>query len=295
MSWQSLKIDAPGDIAEILSDALMELGAFSVSIEDAEAETDAERPVFAEPDTPPAELWRQTIVTALFVPDIVPKLILHKAEAALGLNHLNFTSVQIEDQDWVRLTQSQFDPIHICNDFWIVPSWHAAPQPDGINIVLDPGLAFGTGSHPTTHLCLAWLVEHLQQGETVLDYGCGSGILAIAAKKLGSGKTVGVDIDPQAIEASRNNAQQNNVSVHFALADVLTDFTADVVIANILAVPLEVLAPRLADACRSGGQIVLSGILPQQANEVSTIYSQWFNMQTPESLDNWVLLTGIKR
>jgi ribosomal protein L11 methyltransferase len=295
MGWQSLKIEAPGDIAESLSDALMKLGALSVSIEDADAETSAEQPVFAEPATPPPGLWRHTIVAALFAPNVVPEQVLHKAETALGLTRLQFTFEQIEDQDWVHLTQAQFNPIRIHNDLWIVPSWHAAPQPDAINIVLDPGLAFGTGSHPTTHLCLAWLAKHLQQDETVLDYGCGSGILAIAAKKLGGGKTVGVDIDPQAIQASRNNAQQNDVSVHFALADELSDFTADIVIANILSGPLKVLAPVLADACRSGGRIVLSGILTQQASEVSATYSQWFDMQTPESLDNWVLLTGEKR
>ncbi|TSA50616.1 MAG: 50S ribosomal protein L11 methyltransferase [Nitrosomonadales bacterium] len=294
MPWQSLRIEAGGDNAERLSDALMALGALSVSIEDADAETGMEQPIFGEPGTPPS-LWQHNVVSALFDLGAAPEQILQEVEAATGLHHLRYTIEQVAEQDWVRLTQSQFDPIRIRDDLWIVPSWHTAPQPGAINIVLDPGLAFGTGSHPTTHLCLSWLADNLKRGETVLDYGCGSGILAIAAKMLGAGATIGMDIDPQAMEASRNNAEQNKVSVRFMLADALTDITSDIVVANILTSPLKMLAPVLAQACRQGGRIALSGILQEQAGEVCAVYAQWFDMRAPVNMENWVLLTGSKR
>jgi ribosomal protein L11 methyltransferase len=295
MAWQSLKIEAGSDAAEALSDALMELGALSVGIEDADAETPDELPIFGEPGTGEPGVWKRNVVSALFDEEADVPALAQQASAAAGLNHPRYSIEAIPEQDWVRATQSQFNPIHICGKLWIVPSWHSSPQPEAINIVLDPGLAFGTGSHPTTHLCLAWLADNLGGGETVLDYGCGSGILAIAAKKLGAGETLGVDIDPQAIIASSRNAEQNSVDIRFCLPDSMPPDEADVVVANILSIPLKVLAPVLAQSCRSGGHIVLSGILTEQAGEVAAVYAPWFDMAPPVFRENWTLLTGKKR
>jgi ribosomal protein L11 methyltransferase len=295
MPWQSLEITAGEDVAESISDALMELGALSVSIEDADAETDSETPIFGEPGEAPPGMWRHNVVSALFDADADIDRVMVSLSEATGLRNLGYTVQAVEEQDWVRATQSQFDPIRIRDDLWIVPSWHDAPNPDALNIVLDPGLAFGTGSHPTTHLCLAWLADNLQGGESVLDYGCGSGILAIAAKLRGAGETIGVDIDPQAMVASRFNAENNGADVRFFLPDDMPTMITDVVVANILASPLKVLAPALASHCKPGGRIALSGILREQAEEVSAIYGEWFEMNPPQPLENWVLLTGRKK
>lgn len=295
MPWQSLEITAGEDVAESISDALMELGALSVSIEDADAETDSETPIFGEPGEAPPGMWRHNVVSALFDADADIDRVMVSLSEATGLRNLGYTVQAVEEQDWVRATQSQFDPIRIRDDLWIVPSWHDAPNPEALNIVLDPGLAFGTGSHPTTHLCLAWLADNLQGGESVLDYGCGSGILAIAAKLRGAGETIGVDIDPQAMVASRFNAENNGADVRFFLPDDMPTMITDVVVANILASPLKVLAPALASHCKSGGRIALSGILREQAEEVSAIYGEWFEMNPPQPLENWVLLTGRKK
>ncbi|GBG13948.1 ribosomal protein L11 methyltransferase [Novimethylophilus kurashikiensis] len=295
MAWQSLKIEADADNAETLSDALMELGALSVGIEDADAETPDELPIFGEPGIGEPGVWRRNVVSALFDDGLNLDEIALEAASAAGIAQPRFTIEAVPEQDWVRATQSQFDPIHIAGKMWIVPSWHDSPEPDAINIILDPGLAFGTGSHPTTHLCLAWLTDHLKAGESVLDYGCGSGILAIAAKKLGAGATAGVDIDPQAILSSRQNAEQNGVEADFYLPDELPATEADVIVANILSIPLKVLAPALAQACRPGGRIALSGILAEQAEDVSAVYAAWFDMAPPVFMENWTLLTGTKR
>lgn len=295
MAWQTLKIQASLESAEVLSDALMELGALSVSIEDADAETLNEQPVFGEPGEPPPGMWQHNVVSALFPPDAALDPLMLTLEEATDLGPLTYSIEVLEEQDWVRATQSQFEPIRIRDDLWIVPTWHAAPQLDALNIVLDPGLAFGTGSHPTTHLCLAWLADNIQGGESVLDYGCGSGILAIAAKMRGAGDVYGVDIDPFAIQASVDNATQNHVEIQFSLPDAHDFVPADVVVANILASPLKVLAPMLASSCKAGGKIALSGILREQAEEVMAIYQEWFEMQAPTPLENWVLLRGIKR
>jgi len=300
MSWISLRIEAKDNTADLLSDTLMELGALSASIEDANAETPDEQPIFGEPGDPPPGIWQQNVVSALFNDDVVVADIMHSLAQATGLQNLSFSTENIAEQDWVRATQSQFDPIRIRDDLWIVPTWHAAPNLDALNIVLDPGLAFGTGSHPTTHLCLAWLADHVKPEHTVLDYGCGSGILAIAAKKLGASSVVGVDIDSQAIIASGYNAEQNDVLARFYLpndlpADALLNGQADLVVANILSSALSVLAPALAAACKTGGKIALSGILREQTEQVSGIYAEWFNMEAPVFMDSWVLLTGTKK
>ncbi|MCB5185690.1 50S ribosomal protein L11 methyltransferase [Methylobacillus gramineus] len=295
MGWISLKIEAHDNNADQLSDALMELGALSAIIEDANAETPDEQPIFGEPGDPPPGIWQQNVVSALFDEDADIAGVLAELRTATGLEELIYSTETIAEQDWVRATQSQFEPIRIRDDLWIVPSWHDAPNAKALNIVLDPGLAFGTGSHPTTHLCLAWLADTIKTGETVLDYGCGSGILAIAASKLGAAQVIGVDIDAQAIQSSEYNATQNHVIADFFMADKLPSAQFDVVVANILSSALSVLAPALASASKSGGRIALSGILREQTEQVSAIYAEWFDMNPPTFMDSWVLLTGIRR
>lgn len=295
MGWQSLQIEADASSAESLSEALMALGALSTGIEDADAETPDETPIFGEPGSPDPGVWQRNIVSALFDEDADVDTILAQVEQAVGLPFPIFSVETIAEQDWVRATQSQFEPIPVGDNLWIVPSWHTSPDPNAINIVLDPGLAFGTGSHPTTHLCLSWLTRNIRGGESVCDYGCGSGILAIAAKKLGAGSTLGVDIDEQAIISSRHNADQNQVEALFCLPDAMPDFQADIVVANILSIPLRILAPALAAICKSGGRIALSGILAEQAESVMAVYKEWFDMATPEYREQWTFLSGIKR
>src|SRR3989338_3363375 len=252
MPWLTLTVDTDAKHAEALSDALLELGALSVDLLDADACTPDEQAIFGEPGEAPPGVWQHNRVSALFDADRDVPAILRKAA----------------DSDGVPLPQSQFEPIPISSRLWIVPTWHTPSDPDAINIVLDPGLAFGTGSHPTTRLCLRWLYDNLKGGETVLDYGCGSGILAIAALKLGAARAVGVDVDSQAVTASRDNAAANRVgNVQFYQPDnapqdsyekLLAGHPYDLVVANILTNPLRMLAPLLANATRQGGQIVLS-------------------------------------
>lgn len=295
MPWQSLRIGADAEHTEPLSDALMALGALSVGIEDADAETPDETPIFGEPGTGEPGVWRRNVVSALFEEDADLENIVYEAAKAVGIAPPPFSTEWIAEQDWVRTTQSQFDPIPITQNLWIVPTWHNIPHPESINIVLDPGLAFGTGSHPTTRLCLIWLAENVKGGEQVLDYGCGSGILAIAAKKLGAGETLGVDIDPQAIISSVQNAEQNKVITEFCLPDAMPTVQADILVANILSMPLKLLAPALANLVRQGGRIVLSGILEEQAEEIIAIYHTWFDMEAPVFMDNWTRLVGQRR
>jgi ribosomal protein L11 methyltransferase len=219
------------------------------------------------------------------------------AARTIGLHDTPSHRIEVlADNDWVRLKQSQLDPITISPRLWIVTTWHKTSLTSAINIALDPGLAFGTGSHPTTRLCLRWLDANLQGGESVLDYGCGSGILAIAAMKLGAAHAIGIDIDPQAVIASRDNAVANNVNhVEFFLPNKAPHRTYDLVVANILTNPLRMLAPLLANAAQPGGLIVLSGILEEQAQDVMDIYSQWFDMNQPVFEDGWSCLSGRKR
>lgn len=301
MSWLTLVVEADAAYAESLSESLLELGALSVDVHDAQAGTDAEQPVFGEPVSgaavqPPPSLWAHNSITALFPEDARPEEVLRRAVQAVGLAQMPAYRIDtLADTDWVRLTQSQFDPIRISDRLWIVPTWHTPSDPAAINIALDPGLAFGTGSHPTTQLCLRWMDAHLKGGERVLDYGCGSGILAIAAMKLGAASAIGVDLDPQAVQASRDNAAANRVVAHFYLPDEAPQFEADVVVANILTNPLKVLAPLLAASTRGGGRLVLSGILESQAGEIRRIYGEWFDFAEPTMEDGWVCLSGVKR
>jgi len=297
MSWLTLTADTDAQHAEALSEALLELGALSVDLLDADADTPDEQAIFGEPGEPPPGVWQHNRISALFEPNTDVATILAAAAQQIGLAQPPQYRVEpLDDHDWVRLTQSQFDPIPISERLWIVPTWHTPSNPDAINIALDPGLAFGTGSHPTTRLCLRWLDGHLQGGENVLDYGCGSGILAIAALKLGAASADGVDVDPQAIIASRDNAIANGVpQARFFLPDNAPSTPYDVVVANILTNPLRLLAPLLAHATKTGGRIVLSGILETQAQDVMGIYAQWFTLNPPVFEDGWTCLSGVRR
>jgi len=296
MPWQSVRLLVDSKQAEPLSDALIDAGALSVSLEDADAGTVDETPLFGEPDHPTAELWPHSVAVALFEADADVGAVLAEAARIAGVPApADYTIETVAEQDWVRLTQSQFDPIPISPRLWIVPTWHDAPDGNAINLKLDPGLAFGTGSHPTTRLCLAWLDDNLKGGETLLDYGCGSGVLAIAAARLGAGRIDGVDIDPQAVQASRDNAALNEITARFCLPGELAPGNYDVVVANILTNPLKGLAPLLAGRVRPGGRLVLSGILAEQAEDVMTVYRAWFDFDPPEVDEGWVRLAGTRR
>lgn len=298
MSWTEIIIHAPRQQAEQLSDALMEAGALSVSVEDADEGTSAEQPLFGEPGMEPLQsAWEHSRVVALTNADADHTEIMLAACVVCGLAaSLPFTLRTVAEQDWVRLTQSQFAPIHIGRRIWVVPSWHDAPEPEALVLELDPGLAFGTGSHPTTRLCMEWLEDHAPLGRSVLDYGCGSGILAMVANKLGAAHVDGVDIDPQAIESARYNSQRNLCSVNYYLPE---DFSQqhpstryDVVVANILSSPLKLMAPMLAGRLAAGGAMVLSGVLARQSNEVIAAYAPYINLSVWAEREGWVALAG---
>lgn len=323
--WVSVSLPADASRAEALSDALMAHGAISASIEDAWADTEHETPQFGEPGEAPATLWEQSRVVALFEPadDLLGRVAAAARDAGLeDLPEIELT--EVAEQDWVQLTQSQFEPIRINDRLWIVPSWHiedftlnrntierseltSSPpspgrepggrlsiDPKGSSCILqlDPGQAFGTGSHPTTRLCLEWLSETLQGGERVLDYGCGSGILAIAAAKLGAVEVVGVDIDDRALDSTRDNAATNNVFVQLRHSHEALDETFDVVVANILTNPLKVLAPLLANRVAPGGRMALSGVLESQAESVIDAYAPYVALHVGGCMDGWCRLEG---
>ncbi|MEO8564982.1 MAG: 50S ribosomal protein L11 methyltransferase [Betaproteobacteria bacterium] len=291
MPFVALRFDAPAATAEAWSDAMLAAGAASVDAADANAGTGHETPRYGEPGDA-GGLWALCRLTALFTADADLEASVRRAAASLGLEAPAFTLEALSEQDWVRRTQAQFGPLHIADNLWVIPSWHEPVDPHAINLELDPGLAFGTGSHPTTRLCLRWLAANLAPGQSVLDYGCGSGILAIAAAKLGAATVAGTDVDSQAIDASRANAARNGVSVRFALPDALAPDRVDIVVANILANPLRLLAPVLAARVREGGSIVLSGILEDQVAAVRGAYRRWFKLGAWGSDDGWVALTG---
>lgn len=296
MPWLCAILHVNEADVENLSDALLAAGALAVDVQDAAAGTAAERPLFAEPGETPAAGWHINRVGALFPVDADLYEAVPQALAEAGIDALAAFGVErIEDADWVRLTQSQFQPMRITPRLWVVPSWHDAPDPAAINIVLDPGVAFGTGAHPTTRLCLRWLDAVVTPETEVLDYGCGSGILAIAAMKLGARSAAGVDIDPQALLAAQDNAARNHVAASFSAAGDAQVGPARIVVANILANPLTVLAPLLAGLTLPGGRIALSGILAEQAQSVLEAYAGDFDMQPAATEEGWVLLTGIRR
>lgn len=302
MAWVEIIIEVALDQAENLSDALMEAGALSVSVEDADEGTDAEKPIFGEPGMEPEDnAWERSRVIALADTDIDHAQLVATAAAAISLTPTpTFTTRSVEEQDWVRLTQSQFEPIHIGKNIWVVPSWHEVPDANALVLELDPGLAFGTGSHPTTRLCMEWLEAHAPKDITVLDYGCGSGILAMVAKKLGAQKVVGVDIDPQAIESANFNAERNQCEIEFALPEAFGDtypspHQFNVVVANILSSPLKVMAPMLAGRVADGGSLILSGVLARQAEEVAAAYAPFIQLSVWQEREGWVALHGTKR
>lgn len=294
--WLSVSIATDAAHAEALSDALLALGALSVGVEDADAGTERETPQFGEPGSSPAPLWAHSRVIALFEKDADIPLIVAAAAGEAGLPATPpFEVSEIAEQDWVRLTQSQFEPIRVNERLWIVPSWHAAPDPGAINLELDPGLAFGTGSHPTTRLCLEWLCARMRDGASVLDYGCGSGILAIAAARLGAGRVTGVDIDENALLAAAGNAERNGVTLQLVHSAQPLDMQFDIVVANILTNPLCVLAPLLAERTRPGGLIALSGILAAQVGQVRQAYRSAFDLGVWAEKEGWALLEGVRK
>lgn len=297
MSWLTLSVRAEADYAEALSEMLLARGALCVDMLDADADTPDEQAIFDEPgELPRQHVWQHNLINALFENNADVDGILQASCADLGIDTPSAHNIEtLEENDWVRFTQAQFDPIRISQQLWIVPTWHTPADPAAINIVLDPGLAFGTGSHPTTRLCLRWLDENIKGGETVLDYGCGSGILAIAAMKLGAASAIGVDVDPQAVAASRDNASANQVHADFHLPNGVTISQYDVVVANILTNPLRALAPLLAGATKPHGRIVLSGILAEQADEIMSIYAQWFDLAPAVLEDGWCCVSGKKK
>ncbi len=296
MAWISVALTVDAGGVEALSDALLETGAVSVEVIDARAGTEQERALFAEPGESSTVPWELSRVSALFDAHADVAASVAAALRAAGLDPACAFDVEpVADQDWVRATQSQFQSVRVSPRLWVVPTWHAPPDPTAISLIIDPGLAFGTGTHPTTRLCLTWLDANLCGGESVLDYGCGSGILAIAAIKLGAARAAGVDVDPTALLAARHNAMQNRVEVQFENADQPAATVHDIVLANILANPLELLAPLLARATRGGGRIVLSGILEHQAEAVRDAYHEWFSMDTTQRDEGWVLLSGVKQ
>ena len=293
--WLNAILQTDAAHAEQLSDALMAAGAISVSVEDACAGTEHETPQFGEPGSPGTPLWETSRVVALFQPadDLRARIDAALTDARLAAP-ADIVFEAVAEQDWVRLTQSQFDPIRISGRLWIVPSWHVAPDPQAINLELDPGLAFGTGSHPTTRLCLEWLESQVSPGSSVLDYGCGSGILGIAALKLGAGDVLGVDIDPAALIAAEDNARRNGVTMRLARSSDVLDETFDRVVANILTNPLMLLAPLLTSRLKPAGRLALSGVLESQADQVIAAYAPWLPLVVGAVHEGWVRLEGMK-
>ena len=292
MPWLQVRLAISPEQAETYEDALLEVGAVSVTFMDAE-----DQPIF-EPDLNTTPLWSHTHLLALFEADTQAASVFAHLQLLTGTALPDHQAEVIEDQDWERSWMDNFHPMRFGQRLWIVPSWHAAPEPDAVNLLLDPGLAFGTGTHPTTALCLEWLDGQALQGSEVLDFGCGSGILAIAALLLGAKRAVGTDIDVQALEASRDNAGRNGIAVErFALhlPEDLPAMQADVLVANILAGPLVSLAPQLSGLVRPGGLLALSGILAEQGNEVAAAYAEHFELDPVANRDGWVRISGRRR
>ena len=292
MPWLQVRLAITPEQAAFYEDALLDVGAVSVTFMDAE-----DQPIF-EPDLGTTPLWTHTHLLALFEGDADAEQVLAHLRLLTGDELPEHQVERIEDQDWERSWMDNFQPMRFGRRLWIVPSWHAAPEPDAVNLLLDPGLAFGTGTHPTTALCLQWLDAQPLNGCTVLDFGCGSGILAIAALLLGAERAVGTDIDPQALEASRDNANRNGIDpAQFPvyLPQDLPAEQADVVVANILAGPLVQLAPQITALVKPGGRLALSGVLAEQADEVRAAYADAFVLDPTAEQDGWVRISGVRR
>jgi ribosomal protein L11 methyltransferase len=291
MPWIQMRLAIAPDQADPLEDLLLSLGAVSVTFMDA-----ADEPIF-EPDLGTTPLWTNTHLLALFEADTDSDAVLAQIGSCWP-SPLDVQVEQIEDQDWERSWMDNFHPMRFGQRLWIVPSWHAAPHAEAVNLLLDPGLAFGTGTHPTTALCLEWLDQAEVAGREIIDFGCGSGILAIAALLLGARHAVGTDIDPQAIEASRDNARRNHIAddlFDLYLPEAMPDAPADILLANILAGPLVSLAPQLAQRVRPGGYIVLSGILAEQTEEILAAYGGDFDLDPVAERDGWIRVSGTRR
>ncbi|MFP9462081.1 50S ribosomal protein L11 methyltransferase [Pectobacterium brasiliense] len=293
MPWIQLKINTSGNVAEQLGDVMMESGAVSVTFQDTH-----DNPVF-EPLPGETRLWGDTDAIALYdaETDMNAVIAMLEQEPLLGVGFKHKIE-QLEDKDWEREWMDNFHPMQFGKRLWICPSWRDIPDPAAVNVMLDPGLAFGTGTHPTTALCLQWLDGLDLEGKTIIDFGCGSGILAIAALKLGAARAIGIDIDPQAIQASRDNAQRNGVSERLELylpKDQPADLSADVVVANILAGPLRELAPLISDLPKAGGHLGLSGVLATQAEGVAEAYADKFTLDPVAEREEWCRITGQRR
>ena len=288
-----LSLLCPEDRVDVLSDALDALDALSVSVEDADAQTPAEQALFGEPGMPPPkDGWQRSRMVALFAQEAAAKEAADLLGAQDFFENCQLLGIQtVEDQDWVRLTQSQFAPVEVTPDFWIVPTWHEPPEQARQIIRLDPGLAFGTGTHPTTRMCLRWIAQHGVQGQRVLDYGCGSGILAIGAAKYGAMDIDAVDIDDAAVTSTELNAQANGVQLKAGLPDKAQG-QYQTVLANILATPLKVLAPLLCSYVSPGGHLVLAGILERQAEELKAAYAPWLALEVADAQEGWILMTA---
>ena len=296
MSWIQIRIHAQRAQVNSIEEALLAQGALSVTLQD-----DADQPIL-EPELGTNPIWDETQIIGLFEANQNSEILLKNLNdfyQNLSAQPLPKHKLEIlEDKDWIRAWMEDYHPMQFGQRLWVCPSWQTPPQPDAVNLMLDPGLAFGTGTHPTTDLCLQFLDQEVTGKELVVDYGCGSGILGIAALLLGSEKMVGVDIDPQALTATRDNAGRNNIRddlYDVFLPDKTPDVKADIMVANILAGPLQALAPDIARLTRQGGKLALSGLLAEQAEEVSQCYSQWYNMNPAKQLGDWVLLTGTRR
>ena len=298
MALTELVLRAPAQLVEDVSTALMdELDAVSVSVEDADADTDAEQALFGEPGLPaPAAGWNRSWLKVAFETE---EAAMQAATLLLAQDWTEGLSVEalrpVPEEDWVRLTQSQFEPVSITDDFWVVPTWHQPPAQARHVIRLDPGMAFGTGTHPTTRMCLRWIATRepaLQASWTrMLDYGCGSGILAIGAALCGARRIDAVDIDPAAVQATQDNATANGVLLRAALPDAAAG-TYPLVVANILATPLKLLAPLLSQHVEPNGHLVLAGILARQAEELQAAYSPWLALSVSDEEDGWILMTA---
>lgn len=289
MAWLELRIVTPRERVELLQEALLELGALSITLQD-----NADQPIY-EPALGETPLWQSTQVTGLFDAEVDT----HTVEKALSIPEDERSSWHLlEDKDWEREWMQYYQPIQCAEGFWVCPSWTPPPDPNAVNLLLDPGLAFGTGSHPTTYLCLQWLAQQPLGGLRVLDYGCGSGILGIASLLLGAKEALGVDLDPQALLASADNAQRNGLSADqfpVFLPQAAPTEPVDIIVANILAGPLVELAPILLDQLKAGGQLCLSGILADQAPQVEAAYQDSITFAPSRERDGWVCLSGHKR
>jgi ribosomal protein L11 methyltransferase len=294
MAWINLTFFAEEKDIDLLSEELESSGALSIFIQDKNLNNSDEELIFGEPHSGPNKFWATSQIQALFSDSVDIKRIQHELISNFKDINFVFNTSFVSETDWVKLSQSQFKPIYIKNRIEIVQSWNEIENPKLINIILDPGLAFGTGAHPTTHLCTEWLIDNVSKEKKVLDYGCGSGILAIAAHKLGAKIVKGVDIDPQAIIASKENGAINQCDIQWLNTDKNFKFQADLVIANILSSALSVLAPLLASYCSPKGKIALSGILESQESQIKKIYSPWFKFEKTLKNGGWICLSGVK-